>query len=132
MPDRRMISQQILILTGPVTASAAEVLARALKFHDMAFVVGGETFGKCLSQKIFKLPDGSQLSLSNRRILDPDGNYCHGKGLIPDVPVSDNELGNTQLLIRKGLFYIKKEKSADLPTSYNSEPEKPDTKATKF
>ena len=105
-PDHRLISNQIMILTGPATASVSEVFARTLRYYGAALLVGAKTYGKCLSQHIFTLPDGSRLRLSNRKILDPEGIYCEGQGLQPDIPVLENDLADTQGLIRRGQPYL--------------------------
>ena len=105
-PDHRFISKQIMILTGPSTASVSEVFARTLQYYGAALLVGAKTYGKCLSQRIFTLPDGSRLRLSNRKILDPEGIYCEGQGLQPDIPVSENDLADTQGLIGRGQPYL--------------------------
>lgn len=106
LQDQRLVSRRIMILTGPSTASASEVFARALQSYGAALLVGGKTQGKCLSQRIFSLPDGSRLRLSNRKILSPEGIYCEGQGLLPDVPVLENDLADTLELIHYGQSHL--------------------------
>lgn len=104
LPNMQQVFRPVLLLIGPGTASASEVFVRALQRYGMAFSIGSETRGKCISQRRFQLPNGGQLTLSNRRILDPDGHYCAGRGMSPDLPVSgDKGFGNTGTLIRRGL-----------------------------
>ncbi len=84
------VTSPVYLLVGPQTASAAEVFARALSHWRHGFAVGQPTYGKCLVQKHFPLPEGGALLLTTARLLDPAGNHCAGKGLAPDLLVSGN------------------------------------------
>lgn len=113
LPDQRIVMHPVVILMGPSTISASEVFVKALKHHGMALTVGATTYGKCLTQRIFELPDGARLQLSNKRLLDPEGRYCEGKGLSPDVSIPEDKQGETRLLIRHGLRFLYKMQSTD-------------------
>jgi carboxyl-terminal processing protease len=93
----------ILLIVGPNTTSAGEVLAAAIQYHKRGLLVGQETYGKCTSQVYIELSDGSALKITNLNILRPSGEYCHGKGLQPDMLASDSELSNIQALITRGI-----------------------------
>jgi carboxyl-terminal processing protease len=104
LPGMQRVFRPVLLLIGQGTASASEVFVRALERYGMAFSIGSETRGKCLSQRLFRLPNGGQMLLSNRRILDPDGHYCAGHGIAPDLAVADDDKPvDTEVLIRRGL-----------------------------
>lgn len=83
----------VTVLTGPYTASSAEVLARALDHWGWATVAGRPTYGKCVFQEDFPLPSGAVLSMTVGRLLDPAGAWCDGRGLTPHIqltaPVTD-------------------------------------------
>lgn len=81
-------NERIVILTSRQTASAAEVFAAALQHHRVAHIVGEQTYGKCLSQTLKPLADGSLLRFSNLRIIWANGHYCAGHGLQPDQRLS--------------------------------------------
>lgn len=102
LENMQVVRRPVMLLVGPGTASASEVFLRALEHYRRAYSVGAKTHGKCLSQRQYVLPDGSVLSLSNRRILGPDDRYCEGQGVMPDLSVEDDMLGDTLALIRRG------------------------------
>jgi len=60
----------IVVLINGQTASAAEIVAGALKLHDRAVLVGTRTRGKGLVQTMFRLPDGlGQVNLTTSQLL---------------------------------------------------------------
>jgi carboxyl-terminal processing protease len=63
----------VVVLTGPQTASASEILAGSLQDHDRALVVGETTFGKGLVQTLFQLPAGHWLKMTTARWYTPVG-----------------------------------------------------------
>lgn len=75
------------IVVGPETASAAEIFAGILQFQRRAELLGKRTFGKCSSQAVFELADGTRLKLTNIDIRFPDGSSCENQGLHPDRPL---------------------------------------------
>jgi carboxyl-terminal processing protease len=73
------------------TASAAELLAAALRDGAGARLVGSRSAGKGVGQKALLLADGSGLSLTRFRILAPSGRSWHGAGLVPDLAAEQPE-----------------------------------------
>lgn len=63
----------IVVLVGPSTASASEILAGALQDHDRALIVGRTSFGKGLVQSLYRLPAGHWLKLTTARWYTPSG-----------------------------------------------------------
>jgi carboxyl-terminal processing protease len=64
----------LIVLIDPTTASAAEVLAAALKHNHRATLLGERTFGKGSVQSILPLGDaGPTLKLTTALIFSPDG-----------------------------------------------------------
>ncbi|MDD5251039.1 MAG: S41 family peptidase [Patescibacteria group bacterium] len=76
------------VLVGPTTASAAEVLAGALKFYGLARVFGQKTFGKGVGQISWPYSGGYWLKLTNFRWFTPGNVSVTGNGVQPDVPVA--------------------------------------------
>ena len=76
-----------VILVDRQTASAAEILAAALREAAGAVLVGERTAGKGVGQKAILLADGSGLSFTRFRITSPTGQSWDGSGLSPDVEV---------------------------------------------
>ena len=67
----------IVVLVGPSTASAAEILAGALQDHDRALVVGRPSYGKGSVQTLFPLPAGHYLKMTTARWYTPLGRSIH-------------------------------------------------------
>ncbi|MFQ5766757.1 MAG: S41 family peptidase [Acidobacteriota bacterium] len=67
------------------TASAAEILAAALRDQAGALLLGRRTAGKGVGQRALLLPDGSGLSLTRVVLQAPGGERWDGTGLDPAV-----------------------------------------------
>lgn len=80
-------SAPIVVLVDQGTASAAEILAAALRDHGRAKLIGLPTYGKGTVQTFYDLDDGAGLKLTTARYLTPRGNFLESKGLTPDVRV---------------------------------------------
>ncbi|MFC5700820.1 S41 family peptidase [Cohnella faecalis] len=80
----------IFVLVNKGSASAAEVLAGALKQSAGAVLVGETTYGKGVVQSSYdeELGDGSLVKLTISKWLLPDGTWIGKKGIEPDVPVT--------------------------------------------
>ena len=77
----------IIALVDQGTASAAEILAAALRDHGRAKLVGLPTYGKGTVQTFFDLEDGSGLKLTTARYYTPKGKSLESKGIIPDLRI---------------------------------------------
>ncbi len=66
------------------TASAAEILAGALKDRKRSVLVGNRTFGKGTVQSIIDLPGGAGLRLTSLRYYTPFGFGIQATGIQPD------------------------------------------------
>lgn len=63
----------LTLLIGPGTASAAEIVAAALRDHDRAQLVGGPTYGKGAVQSLVPLDNDHLLKLTTGLWVSPDG-----------------------------------------------------------
>ncbi len=82
----------IAVLTDKGSASASEILAAALKEIGGYPVIGERTFGKGTVQQQIDLDNDSRMKLTMFKWLTPDGNRIHGKGIEPDLAVSQSGL----------------------------------------
>jgi carboxyl-terminal processing protease len=79
----------LAVLVNGNSASAAEIMAGALKAHKRAVLVGETTYGKASVQNVVKLalrPDCA-VRLTTGYYYTPDDMMIHGKGIAPDVAV---------------------------------------------
>ena len=84
----------IVILVDGGTASAAEVLAGALRDNRRALVLGQPTFGKGSVQTVLPLDNGDSIKLTTARYYTPNGTSIQATGIIPDVLLDDRDDGD--------------------------------------
>jgi carboxyl-terminal processing protease len=77
----------VAVLINAGSASAAEIVAGALKDTGKAVIVGERSFGKGSVQSIFKLKNGEGMRLTTARYYTPSGVTIHEKGVTPHVEV---------------------------------------------
>lgn len=99
-------TKPVVLLVGPNTISAAEVFVRTVRHYARAITVGRPTYGKCVSQKVFRLAGGARVKLTNLLILDPQGAPCDGRGVEPDLMVVPEFLYNTQKLLLAAVPFL--------------------------
>jgi len=80
--------ERIAVLVNGGTASAAEMLAGALRAGVDAVLVGDTTYGQGAIQVLHPLSDESLVRLTVAHWTTPDGEEVDGVGLAPDTPVS--------------------------------------------
>lgn len=87
--QRGGIAQDIpmVVIINQGSASAAEITAGALQFHNRAKLIGATTFGTGTILSTFKLSDGSEIILGTAEWLTPGGRMIRRQGVDPDVKV---------------------------------------------
>jgi len=76
----------LVLLTDGNTVSSGEILTGALQDNDRAVLIGQKTFGKGLIQRLFDMPNSTQLKLTTARYHTPSGRciqelrYNNGNG----------------------------------------------------
>lgn len=63
----------LVVMINGGSASASEIVAGAIQDYSRGLVVGSESFGKGLVQRIFRLPYGTGLTLTTARYYTPYG-----------------------------------------------------------
>lgn len=86
----------VVTLIDEGSASASEILSGALRDHDRTTLVGKKSFGKGSVQEALDLEGNAGLHVTIAKWILPNGDWINGKGIEPDVEVS-NEVpdGNT-------------------------------------
>jgi carboxyl-terminal processing protease len=100
---------RLVILVNENTASAAEILAGALRDHDKAIIVGSKTFGKGSMQELINITDTMSLKVTVARWYTPKGISISGKGIVPDhiiVSDEDNTKGGIDPVFEKAIEVI--------------------------
>ena len=79
-----------LVLVNKGSASASEIVAAALQDHNVASVVGEQTFGKGTVQEISFFENGTALKLTVAHWLSPKKQPIQDEGVTPDFEAVDN------------------------------------------
>jgi carboxyl-terminal processing protease len=94
-PSRnKLLNDKLVVLVNGGSASAAEILAGALKEYKRGLLVGEKTFGKGTVQEPENFKDGSGIHITIAKWLLPSGKNIHTVGVDPDVEVlqAENQL----------------------------------------
>jgi len=83
----RPYSGPLAVLTGPASASAAEITASVMKTRQRAVVIGRATNGSVLGCTFFRLPDGGQLQVAVNDIETIEGKRLENVGVTPDIEI---------------------------------------------
>jgi len=86
----------IVVLIDEGSASAAEIMAGALKDRNRATLIGETTYGKGSVQQVRRIGEGG-FRLTMSRYYTPSGAYIDQTGVSPDREVSEPELSEEQI-----------------------------------
>ena len=93
----------LTIFVGPSTASAAEVVLRALAANRYAVTVGASSYGKCLAQRSLRLKSGRFIRFSTERLEGPRGTPCEPAGYEPTLSMGAELTHATHEMARRAL-----------------------------
>lgn len=82
------VNKPMIVLVDGASASASEILSGALKDYKKAKLLGSQTYGKGMVQKIIPLPNETGLNLTVAKYLTPNGTDINKKGISPDIEVN--------------------------------------------
>ena len=86
----------MVVLINKGSASAAEIVAGALKDYKRATIVGETSFGKGSVQSPQELKGGAGVHITTGKWLLPNGDWINKKGITPDVEVKMDTFEATQ------------------------------------
>lgn len=82
----------MIVLIDNGTASAAEIVAGALKDNHRALIMGRRSFGKGSVQTVMPLDESHAVKLTTARYYTPSGTSIQAAGIHPDIELSDLKL----------------------------------------
>ena len=114
-PGDQLSGAPIVLLTNNGTASAAEIVAGALKDNHRALIMGQRTFGKGVVQTVLPLDADHAVKITTARYYTPNGTSIQAEGIKPDIALADltvNKADSAPILISS---------EADLPNHLANE-----------
>lgn len=84
-PGRLFAGTPMAVLINGRSASAAEIVAVALRDSGRAAIIGSSSYGKGTVQTIVRLPNNGELIITWARIYAPSGQTLDGQGIVPAV-----------------------------------------------
>ncbi len=88
----RLANMKTIVLINGGSASAAEILAGALRDYNIAKLVGEKSFGKGSVQQLIELPGtSSAVKVTIANWITPSGKNLNHDGLVPDIEVKLSE-----------------------------------------
>jgi len=102
----RVTDLPLAILVNKQTASAAELVAGALRDNGRGILIGQTTYGKGTVQQIFPLSDGSSVHITSAEWLTPNESVITDHGLIPDIVMIPDENGR-EIEFGEAIRYLK-------------------------
>jgi carboxyl-terminal processing protease len=86
LPDLRLF-----ILINRQSASAAEIMAGALKDREEGIIIGEQSYGKGTVQTVFPILDNLFIKLTTAKYYTPSGISFDGTGVPPHFAIKDNK-----------------------------------------
>lgn len=93
--SRAFYRKPVVVVINPGTASAAEILAGAMRDHKRAPLIGRKSYGKGSVQSLIGVDaarDRSRIKLTVAKYYLPNGDCIHEKGIEPDHKVPETDL----------------------------------------
>lgn len=113
------ISAKLVVLVNKKTSGVSEIIVSALKDKGDVKIVGTETAGNAVREKVINLSDDTILIIPDAYYVTKSGSKIFPKGLIPDTN-SDLSDDSKKLLESKNLPYDQDNQLQDAIRSINS------------
>jgi carboxyl-terminal processing protease len=98
----------IVVLVNNRTASAAELVAGAIRDNGRGIIIGQRSYGKGTVQQIFSLSDGSSIHITSAEWFTPNRTPIAGVGLVPDIEINPDAEGR-DIELAEAIRYIQEE-----------------------
>lgn len=105
----KLLDIPLMVLVNRGSASAAEIVAGAIRDNKRGTIVGETTFGKGSVQTPQELAGGAGLHITTGKWLLPSGDSINKKGVAPDVVVTmENATATTDAQLAKAVELLLK------------------------
>lgn len=101
-------NHQIVVLINNGTASAAEILAGALRDNLGVLLIGEQSFGKGSVQEIHQIENNSSVKITTAKWFTPNGATIDQIGLKPDIEEKNNPDTFNDAQLEKALEILRK------------------------
>ena len=101
------IKEDLVVLVNEYSASAAEIVAGALKENERAELIGTKTYGKGVIQTVFSLQDGSALKLTCEEYFTPKETKINKVGIEPDYVIDLDYENQVDTQLNKAIELLK-------------------------
>ena len=85
-------SMPVVILINQYSASAAEIVAGALRDSGKALIIGENSYGKGTVQTIFRTSNGSGIRLTTSKYYTPSGTDITSQGIVPEIHIMKDRI----------------------------------------
>lgn len=96
----------VIVLMDEYSASSSEIFAAAIRDHGAGIVIGTRSFGKGVAQTVLDqeympelFPEGDAIKITSHRFFTPAGNSTDQVGVIPDLLVAPERIGDVAYLM---------------------------------
>lgn len=113
-------NKPIVVLINKETRSAAEMMAGALQDNGRAVLLGKQTFGKGIVQRVWDLPDNTSVKISAAFYYLPLGRSIHGVGVKPDIEIDAKD--DVEPILNRACHLIKAKQIAQVKKTTSSMP----------
>lgn len=84
---KNLLHMPLVVLINRHSASAAEIVAGALRDSGKALIIGENSYGKGSVQTIFRIGDGSGIRLTTSKYYTPSGVDITEHGIVPEIKI---------------------------------------------
>ena len=93
----------LVVLMDKTTYSAAETCAATIAETGRGKTVGSTSYGKGVIQATTNLPENALLQMTIARWISPTGQWYHGKGVPPQIAISDDPATEADEVLQKAI-----------------------------
>ncbi len=98
-----LAEQPTVVLIDSGTASAAEIVSAAMSDHEVATLIGEQSFGKGTVQQVIPLDGGGAIDITIGEYFTSDGISLAGNGIKPDIHAPDKLATDRDETLERGL-----------------------------